>query len=127
MSCEDDLKGGNMASDNDDPAKVDRPSDAPKSEAPSAAGLPSDTGTQDTTPVGQEPTTEQPAEKALEGRALSYLNELVRNIETMLSHAANSGIALPDELRAKVDELFQHPAVNRFQPGDRSPRSMRAL
>ncbi len=72
------------------------------------------TGTQAelaSTSAGVEAADAALPEKPLEGRALVYLSELLKNIEWMLTYANNNGIVLPDELREQIDDLYRHPSV----------------
>lgn len=55
-----------------------------------------------------------PVEEILEGPALEYLNELLKNIATMLSYANSNGVVLPSDLRGKIDALLNNPAVTRY-------------
>jgi hypothetical protein len=44
--------------------------------------------------------------------ARNYLSKLLTNIKIMLTYATNNGIALPDDLRPKIDELLTHPDIS---------------
>jgi hypothetical protein len=44
--------------------------------------------------------------------ARNYLSKLLANIKIMLTYATSNGIALPDDLRPKIDKLLTHPHVS---------------
>jgi hypothetical protein len=46
--------------------------------------------------------------------ALEFLNGLLDNIRTMLAYVNSAGIAVPDELRSKLDELMNNPALDQY-------------
>jgi hypothetical protein len=58
------------------------------------------------------PSSGSAAKESLTGPARQYLLQLLKDIITMLSYANGNGIALPDDLRVKVDVLFNDPDVN---------------
>lgn len=60
--------------------------------------------------VPQAPRPDQP----LEGMAKDYLANLLENIALMLRYASDNGVALPADLRGKVDDLLQDPEVGKL-------------
>jgi hypothetical protein len=46
--------------------------------------------------------------------ASDYLDKLLRNIATMLSYTSTNGIALPEDLRGTIDQLFRTSEVKNY-------------
>lgn len=46
--------------------------------------------------------------------AQEYLAGLLDNIGTMLAYMNREGIAMPDELRSKLDELMKNPTLDKY-------------
>jgi hypothetical protein len=49
----------------------------------------------------------------LDGLARAYLEKLLKNIGIMLAHANDNGMALPTDLRRKLDELLRDPELSK--------------
>ncbi len=63
--------------------------------------------------IGEAERGAREPDGGLDGPSTEYLAALMRNIGIMLSYANDSGIALPDDLREKLDKLLNHKDVVR--------------